>query len=263
MKYLSILFPLLFSTLFLAQDIITKKSGDELEVKILKVNHSNVMYKKYNDIEGQTFIMDKVHIFMIKYEDGRKEVFEGEDKNEKGETLLRKGLRIGLHATPANMVDPNLLGGFRNSGLTISGGLDVYYYFTDNVAIKTGVIVNALPDFEHYRKDIPSGGYTEKVKESYVNFIGVPIKIAFATGGKIGFYLEIGTTVFFKQLQNNSFTYSETVILQDVVTGIHYSPTKLISVHAGPSFQFNFGRYMTGVQVGISFALPNTNLTSK
>ncbi len=257
MKYLSIIFPLLFSTLFLAQDIITKKSGDELEVKIVKINKSNVMYKKHNDLEGATFIMDKTHIFMIKYEDGKKVVFEDKDgKNKEEETLLRKGLRIGLHATPAIMSDPDLLSGTTNTGTTISGGLDVYYYFTDNIAFKTGVIVNALPDFEHYKKPI-SGGYTNEVKTSYINFVGVPIKISFATGGKVGFYLETGTTFFFQQFQSESFTYNKTIILQDVVTGVHFSPTKLISIHAGPSFQFNLGRYMIGAQAGISFALPN------
>lgn len=257
MKYLLLSSILFISSQFLAQDIITKKSGDELEVKIIKVNHSNVMYKKHNNLEGETYMMDKIHIFMIKYEDGRKEVFEGEDKNEKGETLLREGLRLGLHATPAMMVDPDVFMGTTYSGGTISGGLDIYYYFTDKVAIKTGVIVNALPDFEQYRESIPSGGYTRKINKTYINYIGVPLKMAFTTGGKVGFYLETGTTVFFKRFQEKSFTYSTVVVLQDVVTGVHFSPSKFISIHAGPSIQFNLGRYMAGAQAGISFGLSN------
>jgi len=244
---ISILF---FSVISFAQDILFKQSGEEIEVKVLKVNRTNVMYKKYSDLEGKTYVMDKVHLFMIKYEDGRKETFTGEDKKIE-ENGLRQGLRIGLHVTPANMKELDIISlDSYNPEKTISGGLDIYYYFSDNVAIKTGVIVNAIPNTQNF--DI-QGNQLQKPIKSYVNLVGIPIKIVLATGDKIGFYFESGTTLFFKQIQNTETYYNGTMILQDIVTGIHYSPSKLISVHAGPSLQFNFGRSIAGVQAGISF----------
>ncbi len=252
MKYLLFITTLFISLTFLAQDTIVKQSGDKLAVKITKINTKNVMYKKHKDVEDKQYIMDKVHIAMIKYEDGRIENFNDETKSSKiNENLdLRKGLRIGIHVTPGNMVDPDISTFVSKSGGTISGGPDVYYYFSNNIAIKTGVIINHVPDFRGYDKN-----GIEKI--AYINFIGVPLKVAFATGNKWGFYLESGTTVFFKEIQKERHTYSSIIVLQDVIAGVHFSPLKLVSIHAGPSFQFNLGRYILGAQAGVSFNILN------
>lgn len=57
-----------------AQDIIVKTNGDELQCKILEVSKSEVKYKRLTNLDGPAFTEKKANIFMIKYENGEKEV---------------------------------------------------------------------------------------------------------------------------------------------------------------------------------------------
>ncbi len=57
-----------------AQDVIVKRNGEELQCKILEVSKNEVTYKRWSNQEGPTFAEKKSEIFMIKYENGEKEV---------------------------------------------------------------------------------------------------------------------------------------------------------------------------------------------
>lgn len=66
----------LFLASFLhAQDIIVKKNGDEISAKIIEVGLIDIKYKNFNHLDGPVHIMLKGEVFMIKYENGTKEVF--------------------------------------------------------------------------------------------------------------------------------------------------------------------------------------------
>lgn len=86
MKKLAILIPtLFFSLLVKSQDIITYTDGEEAKVKVLEVNLTDVKYKKWENLEGPSYSMAIEKIFMIKYQNGTKEVFKKEE-NHKNET---------------------------------------------------------------------------------------------------------------------------------------------------------------------------------
>lgn len=71
-----VLIILFFSSIIVrAQDVIMKIDGDEVLSKILEVGTTQVKYKKFDDVSGSIFVLDKNQIFMIKYEDGTKDVF--------------------------------------------------------------------------------------------------------------------------------------------------------------------------------------------
>lgn len=57
-----------------AQDIIVKRNGDELQCKILEVSKNEVKYKRWVNLDGPAFSEKKSDIFMIKYENGEKDV---------------------------------------------------------------------------------------------------------------------------------------------------------------------------------------------
>jgi len=78
---LFILSNLLFSKIY-SQDIIVLKTGDEIEAKITEVGLDNVKYKKYENINGPVYVILKNDIFMIKYENGSKDVFVEEKQKE-------------------------------------------------------------------------------------------------------------------------------------------------------------------------------------
>ena len=58
-----------------SQDLFIYKNGDELEVKVLRINKKDISYKKSSNINGPEYIEDKNNIFMIKYKNGTKDIF--------------------------------------------------------------------------------------------------------------------------------------------------------------------------------------------
>ncbi len=66
----------LLSVSVMAQDVIIKRNGDELQCKILEVSKNEVKYKRWSNQEGPLFTEKKADIFMIKYENGEKDVMQ-------------------------------------------------------------------------------------------------------------------------------------------------------------------------------------------
>lgn len=61
-----------------AQDVLVKRSGDELQVMVLKISTAEIEYKKWDNQEGPTYCVPKSEVFMIKYKNGDKDVFKEE-----------------------------------------------------------------------------------------------------------------------------------------------------------------------------------------
>ena len=68
------------STLAVSQDVIIFKNGNEKKVKVLEVSPTEVKYKNFDYLEGPLYTDQKSTIFLIKYENGFKDVFGGESK---------------------------------------------------------------------------------------------------------------------------------------------------------------------------------------
>lgn len=56
-------------------DNIILKNGDEIRAKVLEIQNLKIEYKKCDNLEGPTYIIDKSKVFMIKYANGTKDVF--------------------------------------------------------------------------------------------------------------------------------------------------------------------------------------------
>lgn len=59
-----------------AQDIITKKDGTDIKAKITEVNASEIKYKRFDNLEGPTYTMNKADILLVRYENGTNDVFD-------------------------------------------------------------------------------------------------------------------------------------------------------------------------------------------
>ena len=59
----------------MAQDIIIKQNGDEIQCKLLEVSSGEIKYKRWTNPDGPTFIEERDDVFMIKYQNGEKDVF--------------------------------------------------------------------------------------------------------------------------------------------------------------------------------------------
>lgn len=82
MRKVCVLAGLLFSTMSIySQDILTKKNGDELEVKVVKISSNEIEYKKWSNQEGPSYTLPKSEAFMIKYKNGEKDVFNEDNSS--------------------------------------------------------------------------------------------------------------------------------------------------------------------------------------
>ena len=67
-----------FSSVLYAQDILLKKNGDEIVCKVLELTTEQITYsiKAVNDsLTPETLAVKKTEVFMIRYENGTKDVF--------------------------------------------------------------------------------------------------------------------------------------------------------------------------------------------
>lgn len=71
MKQLLVLFFLLCSASVWAQDVIVKKDGSTIVCRVVEANSSEVVYKKWSDLNGASYIMDRSLVSAINYESGK------------------------------------------------------------------------------------------------------------------------------------------------------------------------------------------------
>jgi hypothetical protein len=78
----TILTSILSITLSFAQDIITLKSSDDIQAKVLEVTTNEIKYKKFDNQDGPTFTILKSDVLMVRYENGTKDIFYDQKKDE-------------------------------------------------------------------------------------------------------------------------------------------------------------------------------------
>lgn len=59
-----------------AQDVIMKRSGEKLEAKVLEITPSEIKYKRFESLEGPTYIISKNDVTLIQYANNTSETFE-------------------------------------------------------------------------------------------------------------------------------------------------------------------------------------------
>lgn len=59
-----------------AQDIITKRSGEDIRAIVSEVGPDTITYKLYDDSQGVSYTIMKSDVVMIRYESGRNEIIE-------------------------------------------------------------------------------------------------------------------------------------------------------------------------------------------
>jgi hypothetical protein len=57
------------------QDIIVQKTGDEIKAKVEQVLDTEIRYRKFENLTGPVYTIKKDQVFMIRYENGTKDVF--------------------------------------------------------------------------------------------------------------------------------------------------------------------------------------------
>lgn len=76
MKHVSsiILITLLLPVSTFAQDIIYMMDGSEVEAKLMEISSSEIKYKRFDNLEGPLFVLERQKVFKVKYMNGQSEV---------------------------------------------------------------------------------------------------------------------------------------------------------------------------------------------
>lgn len=87
-----------------SQDMILKKTGDEIAAKVSEISPKEIKYKNFDNLDGPIHILSKSEVFMIRYENGSKDIFTEEEVEKSfsasGEDLSAEGQRDAtLHYT--------------------------------------------------------------------------------------------------------------------------------------------------------------------
>ena len=63
---------LLCSTGVFAQDVIVKKDGSTIVCRVVELTSSEIVYKKWSDLNGSNYVMNRTDASGINYQDGKK-----------------------------------------------------------------------------------------------------------------------------------------------------------------------------------------------
>ena len=151
-----------------SQDVITQKTGEDIQSKILEVNQNGVKYKKFDNLDGPTFTLLKSNILMIRYENGTKDIFKQtevvkaepktsiEDMRKKGKSdseMNYKGEQSGAGWTAVTTIlfSP-LIGVIPAAACASSEPSDKNLNYRDNELMKDQEYNNAYVEQSHKTK---------------------------------------------------------------------------------------------------------------
>ncbi len=108
---------LFISQQVLAQDIIVLRDGDIIQSKVQEITPTEVKYKKYSNLEGPLYTIEKSTVLSINYENGDKDKFESKEITAK---IISPNVEaIGL---PDEENNSKLINEMNNSIIEFMGG---------------------------------------------------------------------------------------------------------------------------------------------
>jgi len=82
----------MITNLSFSQDVIFLRSGKKIDAKVLEISKENVKYKDFNDQDGPIRVLDSPEIYMIKYANGKEEVFPEPDYTQtRPQGMMQRG----------------------------------------------------------------------------------------------------------------------------------------------------------------------------
>lgn len=162
----SIVFVLfLFSSMGFAQDLLTKKNGEDISAKVLEVTTTEIKYKKFDDLNGSIFTILKSEVLLIRYENGTKDIFVNEEKT---------GSNLFLNNNPFAQGQADALQYYKEYKVASTGTLVATSLFSPLWGLVPAIATSSTPPQE-INLDYPNktfwsnpeyvNGYTTKAKK--------------------------------------------------------------------------------------------------
>ena len=67
-----------------AQDIIVTKEGKDIQAKVLEITETEIKYLDFENQDGPTYTLNKANVVLIRYQNGKNEVFSDDSKPQNG-----------------------------------------------------------------------------------------------------------------------------------------------------------------------------------
>ncbi len=90
-----------------SQDNLILKSGEEHQVKIIEIGLTEITYKKFDNLSGPNFLISKKDVFMIKYENGTKDLFASTQTLPKDSTKTTSQIKLTYRSGGEYKVEKN------------------------------------------------------------------------------------------------------------------------------------------------------------
>ena len=116
-----------------AQDMITKRTGEKLEAKVLEISTTEIKYKRFSNLEGPTYVVPKNEVMLIQYADNTTETFDLDENATASAATVGVSGPVDAVASTANSVQ-----------LYNKGQSDALTYYDGYKAASTGVLVTSL-----------------------------------------------------------------------------------------------------------------------
>ena len=178
MKKLLLFLLLIVSTSSIqAQDVIVKKDGSTVICRVVEVNSSEIVYKKWTDLNGSNYVMNRADASAINYQNGKK-VSMGEmtsnlyapNNQNTGAQMLNDKALLAMDATTNKMLKKaktlRLIGLVGGAAIV---GYGIYFGCTDDYApgmgwaiggggalFATGFMLAAQYQIKKYRGSVAS-----------------------------------------------------------------------------------------------------------
>lgn len=206
-----------------AQDKIMFIDGTEILSKVIEINNSEIKYKQFDNQNGPTIITLKKNIFIIKYENGTKEVFtenliKDSPTNIQVETELntnycvKKGYKIldAFYGVTFNNYSPFIFNDFwiRPSNITdkycFGGAFE--YLVSDKIGIGSEITYRVLSGSgDDYRFDTLFNSEIFKIDIKYEKLRTLAkINVHFYKTNKFDFYSIFGIGLVFERIEFNN-----------------------------------------------------------
>lgn len=137
MKQLLFFFTIIFCiTIINAQDFIVLRDATEIESKVLEITETNVSYKKWDNLDGPVFSINRDKVFFIKFANGTKEVFYTGEATKKTSSQPNNAVKTSSEPSPFWQNRPFINGVFFSGYVDFTGF--VGYSYGGSVTVSMG-----------------------------------------------------------------------------------------------------------------------------
>ena len=186
-----------------AQDVIVLKNAEEVQAKVESVGVQEVIYRKWENVEGPTYTLPKSDILFVKYANGQKDVFSNQQTSSR-----RKANQSKSVANPQNTqesFDGKLEGyayadlgleksnehfsvGIPTFGVSLGSRISKYLYIGGGIGWRNSFSVDKRVNVSHYIDDAHTTETCDYARTYWGNQINITADLKAYIPTKCGLY---------------------------------------------------------------------------